>query len=214
METHPYKPFVPGGAEKLILGSIPPWRFTIDDNPDANKFKKLQHGDIDFAYGSRNNRFWMILSEVFDAESLDTPGKIKCLLRKNKIAISDVVHRCRRIPERSALDQNLKDIEFNNSIKETLINNPSISTILFTSGFAERIFYKCFSVKPEKYDKHKMFILPDDGRRIKTVILYSPSNMALRGIKLSKEFKMRNSQNRHCTANDFRTEQYRRLLTE
>ncbi len=212
METHPYKAFVPEGAEKLILGSIPPWRFTVDDNPDVNKLKKLQDGDIDFAYGSRNNRLWAILSDVFGTGPLDSSGKIKQLLRNRKIAISDVVHRCRRVPEKSALDQNLKDIEFNHSIREILAGNPSITWILFTSAFVERLFYKYFSVKPEKYNGYKVFILPDDGRKIETAVLYSPSNMALRGIRQNRDFKLRNSQNRHLSADDFRTEQYRRLF--
>jgi G:T/U-mismatch repair DNA glycosylase len=211
-ETHPYNAFVPEGAEKLILGSIPPWRFTVDDNPDINNLKKQQDGDIDFAYGSRRNKFWIILSDVFKTGALDSSDKIKLLLRNRKIAISDVVRRCRRVPERSALDQNLKDIEFNHSIKKILTNNPSIGTILFTSTFAEKLFFKYFSVRTEKYKGHKSFILPDDGRRIRTAVLYSPSNMALRGIRQGKEFKLRNSQDRDFSADDFRTEQYRRLF--
>jgi hypothetical protein len=128
-------------------------------------------------------------------------------LSKNKTAISDVIHRCRRIPERSALDQNLRDIEFNREIRAILANNPTISTILFTSSFVEKLFCKFFSVKPEKYNGYKVFILPDDGRRIKTAILYSPSHMALRGIRQSGEFKLRNSQDRHFSPDEFRTEQ-------
>lgn len=214
METHPYKAFVPKGAEKLILGSIPPWRFTVDDNPAVNKLKELQPGDIDFAYGSRINRLWKILSDVFKTGSLDSPEKIKLLLRNRKIAISDVVHRCRRIPEKSALDQNLKDIEFNHSIKEILTDNSSIRTILFTSAFVEKLFFKYFSVRTEKHKGHKSFILPHDGRRIRTAVLYSPSNMALRGIRQNKEFKLRNSQDGRFSADDFRAEQYRQLLRD
>lgn len=212
METHPYKAFVPKGAEKLILGSLPPWRFTVDDNPAINKLKELQPGDIDFAYGSRSNRLWKILSGVFNAGSIDTPDKIKHMLNKNKIAISDAIHRCRRVPDRSALDQNLKDIEFNHSIRDILTATPTIKTILFTSSFVERLFYKYFPVKPEKHKVYKVFILPGEGRKIKTAVLYSPSNMALRGIKLSKEFRSRNLSDRDFTASDFRTEQYRRLF--
>jgi G:T/U-mismatch repair DNA glycosylase len=212
METHPYKAFVPEGAEKLILGSIPPWRFTVDDNPEVNKVKKLQQGDIDFAYGSRNNKLWVILADIFKTVPLDSSDKIKLLLRNRKISVSDVVHRCRRDPARSALDQNLKDIEFNNSIRKLLADNTLITTVLFTSSFVERIFYKYFSVKTEKYKTYKIFILPDDRRRIRTAVLYSPSNMALRGIRQGKEFKLRNSQGRHFSAEDIRKEQYRRLL--
>ncbi|HCE42048.1 MAG TPA: hypothetical protein DET40_00685 [Lentisphaeria bacterium] len=212
METHPYRPFVPKGATRLILGSLPPWRFTVDDAPAENRLKTLKDGDIDFYYGSRSNKFWIILSEVFNSGRLDSSDKIKKLLGNRKIAISDVVRRCRRLPARSALDQNLKDIEFNHGIKDMLIKNPSIRTIIFTSAFVERIFYRYFPVDVEKYNKQKTFILPDDGRRIKTIVLYSPSNMAVRGIRLNKEFKLRKSQDRHFTENDFRIGQYRKFF--
>ncbi len=212
METHPYMPFVPKGASKLILGSLPPWRFTIDDDPAVNKLKILRDGDIDFYYGSRSNRFWMILSEVFNSGKLNTSDKIKLLLRNRKIAISDVVHRCRREPAQSALDQNLKDIEFNNDIRNILMRNHSISTLLFTSSFVERIFYKYFPVKPDKHNKQKSFILPDTERRIMTLVLYSPSNMACRGIRQSPTFKLRKSQDMNFNENDLRTEQYRKFL--
>jgi hypoxanthine-DNA glycosylase len=212
METHPYKPFVPKCATKLILGSLPPWRFTVDDDQEVNKLKNLQDGDIDFYYGSRSNRFWMILSEVFKLKSPDTPDKIKMLLRNRKIAISDVVHRCRREPPRSALDQDLRNVEFNHGIKDILIKNPSIKTILFTSLFVEKLFHESFSAFAEKDNSNKGIILQDDGRRIKTVVLYSPSNMAIRGIRLNKEFKLRKSKDRHFTENDFRIERYRKFL--
>ncbi len=213
METHPYKPFVPGGATRLVLGSFPPWRFTFDDSPSINRLKKLQSGDIDFYYGSRSNRFWMIISAIFNAGKLDNSGKIKALLRMRKIAMSDVVHRCRRVPARSALDQNLRDIEFNNGLHRLLAKNRSISTILFTSSFVERIFYKSFSASTEKDKRTGSFILPDDGRKIRTAVLYSPSNMALRGIRLSSAFKLRKSQaGPDFDADDFRIEQYRKAF--
>ncbi len=214
METHPYRPFVPEGAGKLVLGSIPPWRFTFADSPAENRLKALKDGDIDFYYGSRSNRFWMIFSAVFKAGKLDSAEKIKVLLRREKIAMSDVVHRCRRIPARSALDQNLRDIQFNHGLREILAKNKSIKEILFTSSFVERIFYRSFSAAAEKDISRKCFILPDDGRRIRTAVLYSPSNMALRGIRMSKAFKLRSSQaSSNYTANDFRIEQYRKFFT-
>ncbi|MBD5164574.1 hypothetical protein [Helicobacter sp.] len=61
METisiHPYKPHICQGATKLIIGTIPPYRFC------TNGIKKLDDGDIDFYYGSRDNYFWDLMSEI------------------------------------------------------------------------------------------------------------------------------------------------------
>jgi len=51
-ETHPFEAFIPSGATKLIIGTIPPERFSQ---------KKLFCDDVNFYYGSRDNAFWELL---------------------------------------------------------------------------------------------------------------------------------------------------------
>ena len=40
---HPYKPFIPEGTTKLIVGTLPPPRFS---------FGELKKDDVNFCYGS------------------------------------------------------------------------------------------------------------------------------------------------------------------
>ena len=56
--THPYEPFIPLNAEKLIIGTIPPIRFCI-------KEREIFDDDVNFYYGSRDNAFWPIIENIF-----------------------------------------------------------------------------------------------------------------------------------------------------
>ena len=53
---HPYEPFLFPEAEKLIVGTLPPPRFSTGE---------LKSDDVDFCYGSRNGMLWPILDEIF-----------------------------------------------------------------------------------------------------------------------------------------------------
>ena len=48
---HPYQPFVPENATKLIIGSIPPFRFCEASN------RKLYSDDVDFTMGHMTTAF-------------------------------------------------------------------------------------------------------------------------------------------------------------
>ena len=56
---HPYPPFIPENATKLIVGTLPPPRFTTGE---------LKEGDVDFCYGSRDGQLWTILDKIFDLD--------------------------------------------------------------------------------------------------------------------------------------------------
>jgi len=55
--THPYEPFLFPEATKLIVGTLPPPRFTTGD---------LKPADVDFCYGSKDGQLWPILDKIFD----------------------------------------------------------------------------------------------------------------------------------------------------
>ena len=56
---HPYPPFIPETATKLIVGTLPPPRFTTGDfKPD----------DVNFCYGSRDGQLWKILAQIFKVD--------------------------------------------------------------------------------------------------------------------------------------------------
>ena len=48
ISTHPYEPYIPDNATKLIIGSIPPQRFCI-------KHSIIDNDDVKFYYGSKDN---------------------------------------------------------------------------------------------------------------------------------------------------------------
>ena len=60
ISKHPYKAFIPEGADKLIIGSIPPYRFCHQDK------ERLFATDVNFYYGSKDNCFWDLLSDIQD----------------------------------------------------------------------------------------------------------------------------------------------------
>lgn len=99
MNTHPYEPFIPEKATKLIIGSIPPQRFCNYADKAENA---LLEDDVDFYYGSRDNSFWQLLGEVFgvEFERANTQTAIeqrKSFLTKNGFGITDLVDICSRI---------------------------------------------------------------------------------------------------------------------
>ncbi|MFT6127620.1 MAG: hypothetical protein ACJAVA_002111, partial [Flavobacteriaceae bacterium] len=56
LHTHPYPPFIPENATKLIVGTLPPPRFTTNE---------LKPNDVHFCYGSRDGQLWPILDRIF-----------------------------------------------------------------------------------------------------------------------------------------------------
>ena len=74
IHKHPYKPFIPENATKLIVGTLPPPRFS------KGIFKK---GDVDFCYGSIDGQLWKILDEIFHLNLLFEPTKEAILERKD-----------------------------------------------------------------------------------------------------------------------------------
>ena len=52
IHKHPYPPYIPENATKLIVGTLPPPRF-------SNGI--LKKGDVNFCYGSIDGQLWRIL---------------------------------------------------------------------------------------------------------------------------------------------------------
>jgi G:T/U-mismatch repair DNA glycosylase len=96
---HPFEPFIPAHANRLIIGTIPPPRFCeqenfiVDDESDS---------DVNFYYGSRDNYFWPIVGDVFnhvfDYKKLKSSiDQRKTFLEEYGIGITDIVDSCVRI---------------------------------------------------------------------------------------------------------------------
>ena len=52
---HPYKPFIQKNTTKLIVGTLPPPRFSTGE---------LLEKDVDFCYGSYYNSLWLFIDKI------------------------------------------------------------------------------------------------------------------------------------------------------
>ncbi len=210
--THPYPPFIPENANKLIVGTLPPPRFTQE---------KLKPGDVDFNYGSRDGQLWTILGRIFKIDFLfETSQQAieqrKTFLTQYKIGIADMV-ACAYREKIDASDIGIKDYELRDLIG-ILKKNPSVQTLLFTGGNSkngpEYFFRKHLKAHKEIKMKrigsdspriHEFYI---EKRKIKTVSLTAPSGSANRAVGSTSLYKQKKKENPNFTAIDFRVLQY------
>ena len=78
MIVHPIDPVFDKNSRILILGSFP-------------SVKSRESG---FFYGHPQNRYWKVLSAVFEEECPETIPEKKAFLLRNHIAAWDVIHSC------------------------------------------------------------------------------------------------------------------------
>ena len=211
--THPYKPFIPENATKLIVGTLPPPRFTNGD---------LKHDDVNFCYGSRDGFLWPILDRLFDLNLKyeNTEAAIdqrKEFLLKRGIGICDVVESSRR-SKIDASDLGMKDVELRDLIS-ILRKKPLIKTLLFTGGNSKNgpeYFFRRqlreqgegikLKVISNEVPRVHQFLL--DGRLINTVSLTAPSGSANRAIGSMDSYKLKKAKNPKFNTIDFRILQY------
>ena len=216
LHKHPYAPFIPKKATKLIVGTIPPPRFSSGD---------LYTEDVDFCYGSRFGLLWPILNQIYDL-NLDFENSQKAIqqrklfLQKYEIGICDMVHQCKR-EKIDASDLGMRQIELRNLL-DYIIQNKSISTILFMGGnskngpeflFRTQLRSKGLKLVAESTDRPRIHKFIFDDRSISTISLISPSSAANRSIGADPYYKFRKKQNERYTTFDFRIEQYKKCFS-
>ena len=215
LHKHPYPPFIPAGATKLIVGTIPPPRFS-----SGSLFKE----DVDFCYGSKYGLLWPILEAIFDLNlnyenTQEAIAQRKSFLAKNGIGICDMVDQCQR-ENIDASDLGMQQINLRNLLGH-IKENKSISKILFMGGNSkngpEYLFRKQLRAQEIKLTPlstnppriHEFII----DRKITTISLISPSSAANRSIGANAAYKLLKSQNKHFNTLDFRIEQYRKYFS-
>ncbi len=213
---HPYRPFIPINATKLIVGTLPPPRFSQD---------KLLERDVDFCYGSRSGLLWPVLDKIFDLNLLfETSEKAikqrKGFLTQHNIGICDIVESCKR-EKIDASDLGMQDVKLRNLISY-IKQYPLIDTILFTGGNSKNGPEYFFRKHLKKY-RLKLELVCDeaprihqfnfDKRSIKTVSLIAPSGAANRAIGSMSNYKQLKQQNSEFNTIDFRVLQYKKHFT-
>lgn len=211
---HPYPPYIPESATKLIVGTLPPPRFTTGE---------LKEGDVDFCYGSRDGQLWLILDRLFRLDlkfetTEEARNQREHFLIERGIGICDMVASARRV-KIDASDIGIQEVELRDLVK-VLQNHPKIDTLLFTGGNSkngpEYFFRKNLSaykgrLKVVSSDMPRIheFELPGNGRLVRTVSLLAPSGAANRAMGSLPLYKKMKKENPELTAIDFRVEMYR-----
>lgn len=178
---HPFDPFIPKGATKLIIGSIPPAHFC---GPNRN-WSLMRDDDVDFYYGSRENAFWDLIGKATRQEF--TKQKIPAAVQERKealvrmgVGITDIVAKCKR-KNGSASDRHLEITE-RKPLRSLLDQHPAIHTILYTSSFVKSQVGCELDQYHRSTDRPRVWRLPIGKKEYTAVVLYSPSPQALRNL--------------------------------
>ena len=217
---HPNEPFLFEGAQKLIVGTLPPPRFTT---------RELKAGDVDFCYGSRDGHLWKILDRLFELKltyetTLEAVAERKSFLMRRKIGICDIVDVAQR-EKIDASDLGMQEVTLRDMLGY-LRKYPSVHTLLFTGGnskngpeyFFRRLLREAdLKLTPlsAEVPRQYLFELPlsdGDFREVRTVSLTAPSGSANRAIGSIPEYKARKAKDPGYTVMDFRVDQYREFF--
>jgi len=211
---HPYPPYIPETATKLIVGALPPPRFTTG---------VLKDGDVDFCYGSRDGQLWPILDKIFNLNlkfetTTEAIEQREHFLLKRGIGVCDMVASAKR-EKIDASDIGMQEAELRDLVA-VLQQNPKINTLLFTGGNSKNGPEYFFRRKLKEYNiqlkvvsnkvpRIHVFQLPDNGRIIKTISLIAPSGAANRAVGSLDAYKKMKAKFPKKTTIDFRVEQYK-----
>lgn len=111
MIVHPFNPIYDSQSRILILGTFP----------------SVKSRENDFYYGHPQNRFWKVLSAVFNSKLPRTIVEKKNFLLQNRIALWDVISSCNITGSSdssitNAIPNDLTIILLNTSIKKIYCN--------------------------------------------------------------------------------------------
>jgi G:T/U-mismatch repair DNA glycosylase len=211
---HPYPPYIPENATKLIVGTLPPPRFTTGD---------LKDGDVDFCYGSRDGQLWVILDKIFGLNlkfetTAEAISQREHFLKKRGIGICDMVASAKR-EKIDASDVGMMEVELRDLVA-ILQKNPKIDTLLFTGGNSKNGPEYFFRRNLKEYDiplklvsnnipRIHTFQLPQSRKIIKTVSLIAPSGSANRAVGSLSAYKRMKEKFPEKTTVDFRVDLYK-----
>ncbi len=220
LHKHPYQPFIQKDTTKLIVGTLPPPRFSTG---------KLLEKDVNFCYGSYYNSLWLFIDKIHNLNlrydnSNEAIEERKQFLIKHKIGVCDIVESAER-EKVDASDLGMKNIKLHNVIGY-LKDYPNINTILFTGGNSKngpeyffRKHIKDYNIKLELVNNEvpriHQFVIPKEvkesvqsKRIIKTVSLTSGSGAANMSISRLPLYKQQKAKNPKFNTFDFRVMQY------
>ncbi len=172
LHQHPYPPFIKDDTTKLIVGTLPPPRFSVGD---------LLEKDVDFCYGSYYNSLWLYIDAIHNLglnydNSEEAVEERKQFLVDNRIGVCDIVESA----EREKVDAS--DLGMNNVILRDLIGHlhayPNIDTLVFTGGNSKNGPEYLFRKHLKDYNL-KLSLISNEVPRIHEFILPEISRLPL-----------------------------------
>ena len=159
METyhieHPFPPLYDSDSRTLILGSFP-----------SVKSRKNE-----FYYMHPQNRFWNVLSVIYNTNLPETINEKKKLILSRNLALWDSIHSC---TISGSSDSSVKDVVPNDI--SGIILNSKIDRIFCNGALSHRMYMK--------------YILPTVGINAVRLPSTSPANAAYSLEKLVQEWKI------------------------
>ena len=122
MLSHPIPPLYNKDSEILILGSFP----------------SVKSREAMFFYGHPQNRFWKVISSVYDNDEPKTIEEKRQFLLNNHIALWDVIASC---DIEGSADGSIKNVKANDL--SPILNNANIRQIYVNGKTAEQ-YYKLY----------------------------------------------------------------------
>jgi len=215
VHKHPYPPFIQKDTTKLIVGTLPPPRFSTGE---------LLEKDVDFCYGSYYNSLWLYIDKIHNLglrydNSQEAIEERKQFLITHKIGVCDIVESAHR-EKIDASDLGMTNIKLRDVIG-FLKQYPNIDTLLFTGGNSKngpeyffRQHIRDYNIQLQlvsnEIPRIHRFNLGD--RSIKTVSLTSASGSANRAIGSMSLYQQLKAEDLNFTTFDFRVMQYKEFF--
>jgi len=159
IQTHTIDPVFDCNSKILILGTFP----------------SVKSRENKFYYGHPQNRFWQVISNVYECEKPQTVEEKILFLLSHGIALWDVIKSCEII---GSADSKIKSITPNDINR--ILSQSNISRIYANGKTAEKLY--------------NQYILPAIGRNIHVLPSTSPANAVWSVNRLTVEWSRINNQ--------------------
>lgn len=158
MLSHPIPPLYDNFSEILILGSFP----------------SVKSRQAMFFYGHPQNRFWKVISAVYESEEPKTIEEKRQFLLSHHIALWDVIASC---DIEGSADSSIKNVQPNDLT--VILNTANIRQIFVNGKTAEQYYNR--------------YIRPTIGRKAICLPSTSPANAAWSVERLTETWKIVNN---------------------
>lgn len=153
--NHSFDAYFESDSKILILGSIP----------------SVKSRELGFYYMHPKNRFWKVISRVFNEEYPETIEEKKDFLKRNKIALWDVVKQCEIEASSDSSISNVIPNDILSLLQQTKIEN------IYTTG-------------KKAFDLYQKYILPTTKKEAIYLPSTSPANAIFKEEELVQKYQI------------------------